>query len=166
MRHPAIDVSAAFDVLITFNEPVHGFDRHVVRVAYRNGPSVGLSSLEEVEADLVYRGRVDGLLDGRLIVQIESLISSGVSAQDDGQALSVIQPKQVEVDRQSEEVDVHTAFINLNVDAPPPPAPSDGPEVWSATMTVGESKGYEGYASARSNLLSADMASWTTRSSA
>ncbi len=140
------DVNGAFDVTITFSEPVSGFDLHDVTVAYRHVdgldqcpcPSVGLASLTEVTAGTEYRGRVDKLLDGRLAVWVEGGLPHGITANDGGE---------LAVSREEDGVTVNTAILHFNVDAPSPSGPSPADAVWSSTMTVGDDGGYMGYSS-------------------
>ena len=145
-KYPSIEVSSAFDVTITFSEPVSGFDIHDVKVAYPSSGSVGLTSLTEVTAGTVYEGVVDRLVEGSLFIEVEPYGGLPIIAEDDGRQAAATRTE-------SGVDDVNTAILNLNVVAPPPPGPSSAPAVWSATMTVGESGGYEGYVVSGSSLL-------------
>ena len=142
--YPVIDMDRAFEVTITFSEAVTGFEKHDVYAGYLGGPSVGISgSLTEVTAGLVYRGRVDKLVDGLLEIQVDTGGQTPIIASDGRRA---------SVEREESGVMVDTAYLRVQVDAPEPSGPSGGTTVWTGTVTVGDCGGYLGYVGSGSKL--------------
>ena len=85
--YPEIDMDRAFEVTITFSEAVTGFEKHDVYAGYLGGPSVGISGeLTVVSEGLVYRGRVDKLVDGLLEVLVDTGGQTPIIATDGRQA--------------------------------------------------------------------------------
>ena len=142
--YPEIDMDRAFEVTITFSEAVTGFEKHDVYAGYLGGPSVGISGeLTEVTEGLVYRGRVDKLVDGLLEVLVDTGGQTPIIASDGRQA---------SVEREESGVMVDTAYLRVDVDAPEPSGPSGGTTVWTGTVTVGDCGGYRGYVGSGSTL--------------
>ena len=111
-------VSAPFRVTITFDRAVTGFEVGDVTGWYAGTPfSFNLTDLREETSGLVYSAGVDHILDGRLKVIVESDVAQ-VLPQGVGNT---------------------PGLLSIEVDAPDPGPEPGGTDVWSATMTAGDS---------------------------
>ena len=111
-------VSATFRVTITFDRAVTGFEEGDVTGWYSGTPfSFNLTDLREETSDLVYSARVDHIQDGRLKVIVESEVAQSLP----GGAGNT------------------PGLLSIAVAAPDPGPEPGGTDVWSATMTAGDS---------------------------